>query len=182
MLARLAGSLEHVGHRHLENILQMVSAARPNLRNNLPGGLVAVREYDTLVIRTPAEITLETAEITIPGPGSYQLPGGAILRVEFAPLPVNHGGNPSTACFDGDRMPFPWHVRTFRPGDRIQPLGMSGRKKVKDIFIDEKIPLARRALTPLVFCGGELIWIVGLRISHLARVDSLSSRVVTAAF
>jgi tRNA(Ile)-lysidine synthase len=77
-------------------------------------------------------------------------------------------------------MPFPWHVRTFRPGDRIQPLGMSGRKKVKDIFIDEKIPLARRAVTPLVFCGSELIWIVGLRTSHLARIDMHSSQAITA--
>jgi len=160
----------------------MVAAARPNLRTSLPRGLVAVREYDTLVIRALEELTLETAEITIPGPGSYQLPDGSTLRIEISPPPVDPGGTPATVYIDCDRMPFPWHVRTFRPGDCIQPLGMSGRKKVKDIFIDEKIPFARRALTPLVFCGSELIWIVGLRISHLARVDTLSSRVVTTVF
>jgi len=182
MLSRLAGNLEHVTHRHLENILKMAAAARPNLRINLPQGLVAVKEYETLVIKTLDETEQESVEITIPGPGSYQLPDGSMLRIEFSPLPVDQGGSPGTACFDGDRMPFPWQVRTFRPGDRIQPLGMNGRKKVKDIFIDEKIPLARRALTPLVFCGGELIWIVGLRTSHLARLDALSSRVVRAVF
>jgi tRNA(Ile)-lysidine synthase len=79
-------------------------------------------------------------------------------------------------------MPFPWHVRTFRPGDRIQPLGMSGRKKVKDVFIDCKIPLSQRRRTALLFCGDELIWIVGLRTSQLARVGNLSSLVVSAFF
>jgi tRNA(Ile)-lysidine synthase len=182
MLSRLAGNLEYITHRHLENILKMVTAARPNLRTNLPQGLVAIKEYNTLVIKALDETELETAEITIPGPGSYKLPGGARVRIEISPPPVNPAGNPATVFFDSDQMPFPWHVRTFRPGDRIQPLGMSGRKKVKDIFINEKIPLARRALTPLVFCGGELIWIVGLRTSHLARVDTLSSQVVTVFF
>jgi tRNA(Ile)-lysidine synthase len=72
-------------------------------------------------------------------------------------------------------------VRTFRPGDRIQPLGMSGRKKVKDIFIDCKIPLAQRRRTALLFCGSELIWVVGLRTSQLARVDSSSSSSIISA-
>jgi tRNA(Ile)-lysidine synthase len=182
MLSRITGSLEQISHRHLENILKMVTAARPNLRINLPRGLVAVREYDRLVIKAKDETGLSTAEITIPGPGIYQLFCGASIRIEISTPPLNPGGNLATAYFDSDRMPFPWCVRTFRPGDRIQPLGMSGKKKVKDIFIDEKIPLARRALIPLVFCGDELIWLVGLRTSHLARVDSLSFRIVTVFF
>jgi tRNA(Ile)-lysidine synthase len=59
---------------------------------------------------------------------------------------------------------------------------MSGRKKVKDLFIDEKIPAARRALIPLVFCGGELIWVAGLRTSHPSRVDALTTLIVKAVF
>jgi tRNA(Ile)-lysidine synthase len=180
MLSRVAGNLDQISHRHLENILQMLTAPRPNLLVNLPRDLVAIREYDTLVIKTRDDNQRETAEITIPGPGSYQLPDGSCLRIEFSPPPVNPGNSPTTAYFDGDRMPFPWHVRTFRPGDRLQPFGMNGRKKVKDLFIDEKIPRARRTLTPLLFCGHELIWVVGLRTSHPARLDSHSTLIVKA--
>jgi tRNA(Ile)-lysidine synthase len=104
------------------------------------------------------------------------------MRIEISPLPADPGGSPTSAFFDGDKMPFPWHVRTFRPGDRIRPLGMSGRKKVKDVFIDCKIPLSQRRRTALLFCGDELIWIVGLRTSQLARVGNLSSLVVSAFF
>ena len=180
MLARLAGSLEHVTHRHLENILKMLAASRPNLRTSLPRGLVAVKEYDTLVIKPLDETGDDVREVTIHGPGCYELPGGCVLRIEITKQPFNPGAHPSTAFFDSERVPFPWQVRTFRPGDRIQPLGMNGRKKVKDIFIDEKVPRSRRTVTPLVFCADELIWVVGLRTSHLARVDSHSSRIVSA--
>jgi len=180
MLSCKAGTLAHITHRHLENILRIIESTRPNLRTTLPLGLIAVKEYDTLIIKDLDKTKLAVAETAITGPGIYQLPDGTGLRIEISPPHVNLCGTSTVACFDVNRMPFPWHVRTFRPGDRIQPLGMSGRKKVKDIFIDEKIPLARRALTPLVFCGSELIWIVGLRTSHLARVDSLSSHVVRA--
>jgi tRNA(Ile)-lysidine synthase len=182
MLSRVAGNLELFSHRHLENILQFVTSTRPNLRTSLPRGLEAVREYDRLVIRTRHAADTAAAEFSIPGPGSYQLPDGSRLRIEDTPLPVDPAGDSTTAYFDTGRMPFPWHVRTFRPGDRIQPLGMSGRKKVKNFFIDEKIPLARRARIPLLFCGDELIWIVGLRTAHPARVDTCSAQVVKAVF
>jgi tRNA(Ile)-lysidine synthase len=180
MLSRVAGNLELFSHRHLEKILQMLSALRPNLRVSLPQGLVAAKEYDTIVIRTQDNVLPETAVITIPGPGSYLLPDGSTMRIELSPPPAVPCAPPDTAFFDGDRMPFPWHVRTFRPGDRIQPLGMSGRKKVKDLFIDEKIPAARRTLTPLLFCGSELIWVVGLRTSHPARLGRRSTLIVKA--
>ncbi|MDA8414572.1 MAG: tRNA lysidine(34) synthetase TilS [Desulfobacteraceae bacterium] len=180
MLSRLAGNLEHVTHRHLENILQILDSGRPNLRLSLPQGLVAVREYNTLAIEVQDSSDPEAMEIAIPGPGCYRLPDGSLLRIESAPPPVEPTGTPGVVYFDTDRLPFPWYVRTFRPGDRIQPFGMSGRKKVKDIFIDEKIPQSQRRRIPLLFCGCELIWIVGLRTSQLGRVDSLSSGIVSA--
>jgi len=88
----------------------------------------------------------------------------------------------NTALFDLDRAPFPWHVRTCRPGDRIVPLGMNGGKKVKEIFIDSKVPISQRRQTPLVFSGDTLIWVCGLRTSQLARVDAGSTRIVTAIY
>ncbi|MBK5275122.1 MAG: tRNA lysidine(34) synthetase TilS [Desulfuromonadales bacterium] len=179
MLSESAGNLEQFSHNHVENILQMMTAVRPNLRISLPQKLIAIKEYSRLIVKQAEGPHSTTAEIIIHGPGEYHLPDGSTLRIEFSPPPADPGAEgPTTVYLDIDRVPFPWHIRTFRPGDRIQPLGMSGRKKVKDIYIDEKIPLARRALIALVFCGAELIWITGLRISNPARVGRLSSRTV----
>ena len=51
-------------------------------------------------------------------------------------------------------------VRTRRPGDRIQPAGMSGRKKLKDFFISHKVPRAQRDRIPLLLAGGRIAWAI----------------------
>ena len=60
-------------------------------------------------------------------------------------------------------------MRNFRNGDRFQPLGMSGHKKVKDLFIANKLPLRTRAVLPLLIMDGEIIWIPGLGRSDFAK-------------
>ena len=57
-------------------------------------------------------------------------------------------------------------VRTAEPGDRMNPYGMNGSKKLQDIFTDLKIPKAQRADWPVVECGGEIIWLPGYRIAQ----------------
>ncbi len=57
-------------------------------------------------------------------------------------------------------------VRTPEPGDRMNPYGMDGSKKLQDIFTDLKIPKAQRAEWPVVECGGEIIWLPGYRIAR----------------
>jgi tRNA(Ile)-lysidine synthase len=183
ILSRLRGNLEQFTFLHVDAVCRMVVSSRPNARINLPQGIIAVKEYDALVFRTGGEMTHQQAELPIPGPGVYQLPGGALLTVEVSQLPAHlDKTGSSTVYFDLDNVPFPWHVRTFLPGDRIQQNGMTGRKKVKAIFIDGKIPLAQRSRLPLLFCGDELIWLCGLRRSHRGRLDDGSSRIIKVGF
>ncbi|MCC7299840.1 MAG: tRNA lysidine(34) synthetase TilS, partial [Verrucomicrobia bacterium] len=57
-------------------------------------------------------------------------------------------------------------VRAAQPGDRMEPYGMEGSKKLQDIFTDLKIPKAQREPWPVVECGGEIIWLPGYRIAR----------------
>jgi tRNA(Ile)-lysidine synthase len=64
-------------------------------------------------------------------------------------------------------------VRSRITGDRIQPYGLNGTKKVKDMFIDAKIPPSQRDATPLIVdAKGQVLWIPGLRQSKHAPVHS----------
>ena len=66
------------------------------------------------------------------------------------------GQSLSSHCSTRRKSPKPdLVVRNFMPGDRIRPLGMTGTRKVKDVFIDRKLPRSRRARFPLVTLGGE---------------------------
>lgn len=46
-------------------------------------------------------------------------------------------------------------IRPWRPGDRIAPFGMTGSKKLQDVFVDAKVPPERRAGIPVLCCGGR---------------------------
>jgi tRNA(Ile)-lysidine synthase len=59
---------------------------------------------------------------------------------------------------------------------------MEGEKKVKDLFIDYKIPTLQRKRTPLLFKEDRLLWVVGLRIDHRARLKPGTQRVLRVEF
>lgn len=61
-------------------------------------------------------------------------------------------------------------MRTRLPGDRFQPLGMSGTKKLKDFMIDMKIPRESRNAVPLIVTSRGIAWVVGHRIAEWAKV------------
>lgn len=177
---RLAGNLEGFTLAHIESIRQLPDSPRPNARLSLPQGLAAMREYDRLVLRLePRETAVVAEDIVITAPGSYRLPWGGSLEVETCAGPVDFNQLPANvACFDMARTPFPWLVRSFRAGDRIVLFGMTGRKKVKDVFIDRKVPLIDRRRIPLMFCGDELVWIAGVCASESCRIDHAGADLV----
>ena len=68
----------------------------------------------------------------------------------------------NTAWFDAAELPSVT-VRTPRAGDRIQPMGMSGSKKLQDVFVDAKIPRSARSAYPvLADASGVVLWVPGL--------------------
>lgn len=187
LLERQAGNLDHFSNRHIAALEHLLESSQPNATLNLPQGITAVREYDTLFLRRrtvsepPSPAT--AAELEITGAGQYRLPGGATLTLSPVAAPTDvEPLAAGTALFDPDRAPFPWRVRMFRNGDRITPFGMTGSKKVKELFIDAKVPRSKRCAVPLLFCGDTLIWVCGLRTSQLARVDGTSTRAIRAIF
>ena len=75
------------------------------------------------------------------------------------------------ALFDFDKLEPPLYLRKRERGDRFHPLGMKGSKKVKDFFIDLKIPLEQRERIPLLMGKDKVVWIVGYRIDQMFKVD-----------
>jgi len=70
-------------------------------------------------------------------------------------------------------------VRPRRPGDRLQPLGAPGRKKVQDVFVDRKIPRDDRDREPIVTDEmGRIVWVAGQVLAAPFRVTPLTTTVV----
>jgi tRNA(Ile)-lysidine synthase len=69
-------------------------------------------------------------------------------------------------------------MRNFRPGDRFQPLGVRGEQKLKEFFIDHKVPRYERPGVPLLISGERVVWVVGHRISDKVKVDEETKKIL----
>ncbi|UFU01489.1 tRNA lysidine(34) synthetase TilS (plasmid) [Radiobacillus kanasensis] len=151
---------------------------RPNKTIHLPGGLIAVKAYDRVNLYFQSE--LEQSEQTsysysLPVPGRVILPDGSMMKGEVVGN-ATPKGNDKFVC-DPQSVELPIHIRTRKLGDKIRLKGLNGSRKLKDIFIDEKIPLAERDTWPVVTdATGTILWLPGLKKSSIERAnDSLST-------
>jgi tRNA(Ile)-lysidine synthase len=173
VIRTVKGDLRRISFRHLESIERLVSCNAPNGQLDLPNGITVVRSYRSLAFSAGKPLQrFDDFELSISACGIYRLPCGKILHVESeAAVPAGfETTGKDTVFLDPARFPFPWQVRYFKPGDRIVPLGMSGHKKLKELFIDRKIPLSERYRTPLLLQDAEVVWICGRQLSEKGRL------------
>ncbi len=83
------------------------------------------------------------------------------------------------ALLDADKLQYPLTLRRVAAGDHFTPFGMHGRKKLSDFLIDEKVsqPEKERQIV-LTSATGEIVWVVGRRISERFKVDQDSENVL----
>jgi tRNA(Ile)-lysidine synthase len=63
-------------------------------------------------------------------------------------------------------------VRSWRPGDRMAPLGLDGTKTLQDLFTARRVARARRGAVPVVESGGEIVWVAGVATSERFKVTA----------
>jgi tRNA(Ile)-lysidine synthase len=107
-------------------------------------------------------------------PGEVDLPEAG-LKVTCRLVPVAEvnvrEGDLWTAHLDAGCVGEQLIVRRAAPGDRLTPLGMRGRKKLQDLLVDKKIPRAEReGMVVVATSAGEIVWLIGQRISERAKV------------
>lgn len=69
-------------------------------------------------------------------------------------------------------------IRRWKPGDKMVPFGMTGSKKVQDIFTDEKVPKNIRTKLPIVTAGGKILWVAGVKRSNDAKITDDTKEVL----
>jgi len=79
-------------------------------------------------------------------------------------------GKATIACLDLDKLVFPLKLRKWEKGDWFMPLGLKGRKKLSDFFINQKLSLADKEKTWLLLSGEDIVWVIGKRIDNRFRI------------
>jgi tRNA(Ile)-lysidine synthase len=180
-IRRVRGHLRGLDFDHIETVLRMISGGPPQSRVTIPGGWELTREYEELRLLKAVRGTKQSCY-------TYSLVIGTPLLVPEAGITIESRlvlnsdarlpKSSSEALFDLAALPAPLVVRNFRHGDRFQPLGMAGHKKVKDLFIQKKAPLSTRAVLPLLVIGEEVLWVPGYGRSEIGRIGPHSKEIL----
>ena len=79
---------------------------------------------------------------------------------------------------DGKKIEFPLSVRNRLEGDRYQPLGAPGHKKLKEIMREKDIPWGEREKRPVFISGKDIVWVLGLPVADQFKIDEKSDEIV----
>lgn len=102
---------------------------------------------------------------------------------EIAAEITSFDNNPNVVYFDASVLDGePLIVRFWEIGDRIQPFGMTGSKKISDIFNDAKISCIDKHNIPLLCKGETILWVAGLRRSSHFTVDPDCRKIVRVEY
>ncbi|MDB5055118.1 MAG: tRNA(Ile)-lysidine synthetase [Bacilli bacterium] len=153
------------------------------LKLNIGAGIVFTREYEQILFRINPGLPASFKHRIDARDGQLELSEGLQLRHyitdckdrAFTEFPRSN----DTAYFDLEALRFPLQVRNRKDGDRIEIYGLNGSKKVKDIFIDAKLPPRLRDHMPMVVDSAErILWIPGFRRSVHAIASSNSTQLL----
>ena len=180
---------EELDFDHIESVRQLALSDSASAEVALPDNVIVFREYDTLRQATREELAAVTGRWPLNLAGETVIGELGVtfvcqserseesLRATEALRSTQ--GDRNSERFDADALGESVFVRTWEDGDRFQPLGMSGERKLQDFFADEKVPRHRRGRVPLVCAAdGRIAWIVGHRIAEPFKVTERTKRVV----
>ncbi|MEE8373461.1 MAG: tRNA lysidine(34) synthetase TilS, partial [Dehalococcoidia bacterium] len=181
----LLGDLRDIESIHIESLLEAMSKPAGK-RLSLPRGLAFHGDYRHGLITTDKTLSCPypvlESESCLNIPGETEIGGWRVTGTILDHRPPEGQDSDLQAFLDLDNTGEEIRVRGRTRGDRFQPLGMEGTKKLHDFMVDCRIPQPWRDQVPLVCSPEHILWVVGWRIDHRARVTPSTRRVLRLEF
>ncbi len=154
--------LRRITDKHTELIEKLIFSSKPNQTLNLPNNKYAVKCYNELSIQENKKTENYILELT----EAITLPNNKTIKIVSQ---TNCTSN-NICRLNTKEINLPLYIRNKKDGDKIELKGLNGTKKIKNIFIDEKVPIAERNLWPLLVDSEDtVLWIPGLRKSKFDK-------------
>lgn len=177
VVQKLSGSLIRLESDHILNVRQHTQQSTSGQVIELPLGLKVLIQAESILFsmhpEQPDEI--ESTELPVPGKTAWD---GWNFTSTLKDVRNRQDIGSLSVCMDWSKIEPPLVVRSRQPGDRIDPMGLGGHKKIQDIFVDAKVARTARDRVPLIADRQGIVWVVGHCQSERTRVTSASRRLL----
>lgn len=178
-IEKLASGLQGFSEHHI-NLINDLIYLGTGKELNLPQDIIVTTSYGDLILQKNDHIKLEDYNQDLKFGHNLLLNLSYTFNVQLLDIDrikdIKMGRY--VKCFDYDKLKGQLSIRNRRPGDKFVPFGMSGKKKLKDYFIDEKINKEIRKEIPLLIDGENILWVVGYRTSDLYKLTDDTKKVL----
>lgn len=172
-IERCKGNLMDVSLEQVDRVIAALGAGS-DFTITLPSGkLVANRSgYQFAVRPLEARPKVTSFERALSIPGVTEVPeAGVSIEAVIADCAGPSKLPPSRIIIDPAALSGPLRARNARDGDRIVPFGMSGSKKLQDVFVDKKIHRRDRARAVVIEDSEKIVWVVGVVAAESTRLS-----------
>ncbi|WP_300278638.1 tRNA lysidine(34) synthetase TilS, partial [Peptacetobacter sp.] len=174
------GDTNFVDQKHIEEVIQFIRTSKNGKVINLPRGVFVYRKLDTILF-TMEEIKEENLEF------NYNIPKDGFIKIKELGLLIDSSKisiekyrslkkDEMVKAIDFDKIKGGITVRNRKPGDKIKLKG--GTKKIKDLFIDLKIPREDRNRVPILVDEDGVILAGEYRVSENYKIDETTKNVL----
>ncbi|EQE00650.1 tRNA(Ile)-lysidine synthetase [Clostridioides difficile CD3] len=183
-IKHILGDTNFVDQRHIEDIMSLEDNSKVNKMLTLPRNIFVYRKKDSIIL-TNEEIVNEEIEFY------YNVPSNGFIKIKelkqiietqvmsidrYKSMKLDN----SSKGFDFNKVKGGIVIRSRRQGDKIK-LAM-GSKKVKDLFIDLKIPREERCKIPIITDSEGIICVGDYKISENYKIDENTKEVLKINF
>jgi len=166
-----------LGAKHVQAMLEFARSGRTGSSLALPGGMEVRRERDELVFQAMGTAKLAAARVENAeyeynidlANGAEELPVpelDCVFRFRVIDWPPNRAETSEDgAVLDRNRLRLPLVLRSWRPGDRLQPVGHRSAHKLKRLLNEKHVSRWERDGWPVLTSGGDVVWARGFPVA-----------------
>jgi len=173
--------MEEGGWSDVHKIYQKLHQSSPSFLLELPRGVWVEKRYDIVLLEKGGIKPFPPFEVELIFPGRTfieEIKKEVVIEEANLNQFKDCKESPHLSLMDYESLQFPLKIRNFRPGDRFHPLGVKGTQKLKEFFIDHKVPRFERLKIPLLISGEMIAWIVGYRIDERVKVTEKTKKIL----
>lgn len=144
---------------------------------------LAWKEYNRIAIEKKVSITSLADQVwTISVNKQFKIPAFNLTlsvreRVNNRVINYRQINDKKRALFDKNALAFPLSVRTRKTADRFTPY-LGKDMKLKDVLINDKIPVRLRDRLPLLCDQHNILWVIGSRRSNFGLINNETRKII----
>ena len=183
-IKKILGDTKSIDKKHIYDILELEDDSKINKMLNLPRSIFVYRTSTEIVI-TNKEILIDEIKFcyNVPKEGFINIREiDSSITTQIVSIEKFKGmkkDNDSIA-FDLEKIKGKLTISSREQGDKIKL--SNGTKKIKDMFIDLKIPKEQRCRIPIIKDESEVMSVSTLRISENYKINPKTKEVLKVTF